>query len=60
MHCDKRTLNLSFCEESACEVIKLEGNAPDEVITDALAWARSQSPSEAADHGAMIGVDEIH
>ena len=55
-----QSVPLCHCEESACEVIKLEGNAPDEVITDALAWARSQGPSEAADHGAMIGVDEIH
>ena len=38
-------MHVKLRQENACEVIKLEGNATDDVITDALAAARSQSPS---------------
>ena len=38
-------MHVKIRQENACEVIKLEGNATDDVITDALAAARSQSPS---------------
>ena len=41
-------LHVKFLQENACEVIKLEGNATDDVITDALAAARSQGPSSSS------------
>ena len=44
---------------NACEVIKLEGNAPDDVITQALAVVRSQGSSGSSYMRAMIGIHQI-